>query len=99
MSLQFNLVSSRLGLRASSQPALAPLEALQVLETLALVAGATEVEFLDILVVAQFIGGAVEHDLALFHNVAVARHRERRARVLLHQEDGDAEIAVDLTDD
>src|SRR3954462_10596588 len=82
----------------SSQPSLAPLEALQILETLALVAGAAEVEFLDVLVVAQLVGGAVEHDLALLHDVAVACDRQRRARVLLHQENGDTEVAVDLAD-
>src|SRR6266403_1033439 len=37
-----------------SQPPLPPLKAFQVLKTLALVAGAAEVEFLDILIVAQF---------------------------------------------
>src|SRR6185437_4547485 len=84
---------------ANSQPALAALEALQILKTLALVAGAAEVEFLDVLVVAQFIGRAVEHHLALLHDVTVARHRQCRARVLLDQEDGDAEVAVDLADD
>src|SRR6516165_11241640 len=66
-----------------SQPSLPPLEALQVLETLALVAGAAEVELLHILIVAQLIGRAVKHDLALFHDVAVACDRKRGARILL----------------
>src|SRR5579859_5996026 len=83
----------------SSQPPLPPLKTLQILETPALVAGAAEIEFLDVLVVAQFVYGAVEHHLALLHDVAVARDRKRRARVLLDQEDGDAEIAVDRLDD
>ena len=39
-----------------SQPPLPPLEAFQVLETLALVAGAAEIKFLDVLIVAQFVG-------------------------------------------
>src|SRR5207237_398748 len=84
---------------AGLQPSLPPLEALQVLEALALVAGATEVELLDVLVVAQLGGRAVEHDLALFHDIAVARDRKCRARVLFHQKNGDAEVAVDLVDD
>jgi hypothetical protein len=36
-----------------SQPSLSPLETFQILETLALVAGAAEIEFLDVLIVAQ----------------------------------------------
>src|SRR4051812_44727358 len=85
--------------RASSQPPLPALETLQVLETLALIAGAAEIEFLDVLIVAQLVGAAVEHDLPLFHDVAVACHRQRGAGVLLDQQDGDAEVAVDLADD
>src|SRR4029077_7322360 len=68
------------------QPALASTKALEILEALALLAGAAEVEFLDILVVAQFVGGSVEHDLALVHDVAVARDRQRSAGVLLDQQ-------------
>src|SRR6266404_6676480 len=82
-----------------SQPPLPSLEALQVLETLALVAGAAEVEFLDVLIIAQLVGAAVEHHLALLHDITVARDRERSARILLHQQNGDAEVAVDLADD
>src|SRR5205085_6179982 len=40
----------------SLQPPLPALETFQVFKTLALVAGAAEVEFLDVLVVAQFVG-------------------------------------------
>src|SRR2546421_11317415 len=47
----------------SSQPPLPPFKTLQILKTLALVAGAAEVELLDVLVVAQLIGAAVEHHL------------------------------------
>src|SRR5713226_4094052 len=81
------------------QPPLPPLKTFQILKTLALVAGAAEVKLLDVFIVAQLVGAAVEHHLALFHDVAVARDRQRGARVLLHQQDGDAEIAVDLADD
>src|SRR3954467_9326286 len=78
------------------EPALPALEALQVLETLALVAGAAKIKLLDVLVVAQFVRAAVEHHLALFHDVAMARHRQRGAGVLFDQQDGDAEVAVDF---
>src|SRR3954451_10282258 len=90
--------SAKVRARVASQPPLPPLEALQVLEALALVASASEVELLDVLIVAQLVGAAVQHHLALFHDVAVTCDRERRARVLLHQKDGDAEIAVDCLD-
>src|SRR6476620_10733214 len=89
----------RSGRLQRSQPPLPPLKAFQVLKTLALVAGAAEVKLFYVLIVAQFGGRAVEHHLALFHDVAVASHRERGARVLLHQKDGDAEVAVDVADD
>src|SRR5581483_715546 len=82
-----------------SQPSLAPLEAFQILEALALVAGAAEIELLDVLIVAQLVRGAVEHDLALINDVAMACDRQRGARVLLDQQDGDAEVAIDLLDD
>src|SRR5450631_4753938 len=84
---------------APSQPPLPSLKTLQVLEALALVAGAAEIKLLDVLIVAQLVGAAVKHHLALLHDVAVTRHRECRARVLFHQQDRDAEIPVDLGDD
>src|SRR5262249_57606753 len=79
---------------SESQPALAAAEASQVLEALALLAGAAEVEFLDVLVVAQRLRGSVEHDLALLHDVAVTGDRQRRAGILLDQQHRDAEIAA-----
>ena len=81
------------------KPALAPLEAFQVLEAAPLAAAAAEIELLHILVARKFGGGAVEHDLALLHDIAVARHLQRGAGVLLDQQDGDAEVAVDAGDD
>src|SRR5207247_9738587 len=40
---------------------------------------------------AQLVGGALEDDRALFHDVATVAHVERHARVLLDQQHGDAE--------
>src|SRR6266849_1208762 len=73
------------GEAAALQPPLPPLKAFQILKTLALVAGAAEVKLLDVLIVAQLVGAAIEHHLALLHDVAVACDRQRGARVLLHQ--------------
>src|SRR5690606_37668818 len=81
------------------EPPLAALEALEVLEALALLVAAAEVKLLDVFVVAQFVSGAVEHHLALLHDVAVAGDAERGAGVLLDQQNGDAEVAVDAGDD
>jgi hypothetical protein len=49
-----------MGGHSLSQPPLSSLEAFQVLGALALIAGTTEVEFLDVFIVAQFEGGAVD---------------------------------------
>src|SRR5712664_4569723 len=75
-----------------SQPPLPSLKTLQVLKALALVAGTAEIELLDVLIVAQLFRAAVEHHLALFHDVAMACHRERGARVLFHEQDRDPGI-------
>src|SRR5258707_15625735 len=58
--------------RARSQPPFPSLKTLQVLEALALVAGAAEIKLLGIFVVAHFAGAAVAHHLAWLHDVAVA---------------------------
>jgi hypothetical protein len=41
-----------------SQPPLPSLEAFQVLETLARIAGAAEIKLLDVLIVAQLVGAS-----------------------------------------
>ncbi len=73
------------------KPTLASFEALEVLEALALISSAAKIEFLDVFVVAQFIGGAVEHDLALFHDVAMAGDGQRSAGVLLDKQNRHAQ--------
>jgi hypothetical protein len=58
--LDFLIIGVSCAARSSLQPALAPLEAFEVLVLIARIA---EIEFLDILVVTQFAGGAIEPDL------------------------------------
>src|SRR5690606_13292301 len=92
---------SRLSYQADigSEPALAALVGLQVLERAALFAAASQVELPDVLVVDQLGLRAVEHDLARLHDVAVAGRVQRHARVLLDQQDGDLQFAIELADD
>src|SRR5262245_26586200 len=62
----------------------------------ALATAAAEIEFLDVGMAAQALGGAVEHDAAVLHHVAVVGDLERDRRALLDDQDGDAELAPDL---
>src|SRR5216684_1850661 len=61
-------------------------------------ADATEIELLDVGMTAQPLGAAVEHDAAVLHHVAVVGDGERHRRALLDDEDGDAELAPDLSE-
>src|SRR3954465_5741648 len=62
----------------------------------ALAALGTEVELLDVGMATQARGGAVEHDPAVLHSVAVGADPQRHGRALFDDEDGDAELAPDL---
>src|SRR6476620_5255311 len=62
----------------------------------ALAALGTEIEFLDVGMAAQALGAAVEHDPAVLHHVAVVGDLPRHGRALLHDQDGDAELAPDF---
>src|SRR3981081_3698499 len=62
----------------------------------ALAALGAEIELLDVGVAAQALGGAVEHDPAVLHHVTVVGDFERHGRALLHDQDGDAELAPDF---
>ena len=55
-----------------------------------------EVELLHVLVVDQLFRFAVEHHLAVFHDVAVAGDGKRHAGVLLHQQDRRLLFLVDV---
>src|SRR5262249_9473336 len=61
-----------------------------------LTALAAEIEFLDVLVLAQALGRAVEHDAAVFHDIAVVGDVEPYRGALLHDQNGDAELAPDF---
>src|SRR2546425_4346497 len=57
-----------------------------------------EVELLDVRVAAQALGGAVEHDPAVLHHVAVVGDFERHRRALLDDQYGDAELTPDFAE-
>src|SRR4051812_5427987 len=59
-------------------------------------AGLAEIELLHVLMAAQPLGAAVEHDTAVLHHVAIVGDRERRRRALLHDQNGEAEFAADF---
>jgi hypothetical protein len=55
------------------KPSLSSLVALAVAEALTIGTPDTEVELLDVLVLAQSLGLAVHHDAAVFENIAMCR--------------------------
>src|SRR4051794_5187937 len=57
--------------RNRSEPPLPPLVALQVAKALAFSAVPAKVEFLDILIVRKRLGGAIQNDLPLLHDIAI----------------------------
>src|SRR5258708_17149063 len=62
----------------------------------ALAALGAEIEFLDVGMAAQALGGAVEHDPAVLHHISVVGDFQRYGRALLHDQDGDAQLAPDF---
>src|SRR6516165_5256857 len=61
-----------------------------------LAALAAEIEFQHVRVLAQALSRAVEHDAAVFHDIAVVGDGERHRGALLHDQNGDAELAPDF---
>src|SRR6185437_13747302 len=59
----------------------------------------TEIEFLDVGIVAQLVDRAFKDDAAVFQNIAEMRHRQRHVGVLLDQENGNALLLVEPADD
>src|SRR3954454_4787509 len=85
--------------RSSASSAIPPPAAailLHVAVIPALAALGTEIELLDVGMAAQAGGGAVEHDPAVLHHVAVVGDLQRHGRALFDDEDGDAELAPDF---
>jgi hypothetical protein len=68
---------------------IAPSVVLDVAERAAALAADAEVEFLDVLVLAQGSGLAVEHHAAVLQDVAVMGVAQRDVGVLLGQQDRD----------
>src|SRR5215475_7279071 len=58
-----------------------------------------EIEFLDVFLLQQPLAGVGHDDAADLEHVAEVGGHERHVRVLLDQQDGDAELAVDALDD
>src|SRR6266550_9009047 len=83
----------------SLQPPLAPAVVLDVAERTAAFAADAEIEFLDVLVLAQRGGVAVEHDAAVLQDVAVMGKAQRHVGVLLGQQDRDLLALVEVPDD
>src|SRR5262245_57509418 len=88
--------SERRSISSSAIPSPAAAVLLDLAVAAALAAFAAEVEFLDVGMAAQPLGGAVEHDAAVLHHVAVVGDLERYGRALLDDQDGDAELAPDF---
>src|SRR5919205_3759622 len=86
---------------SSTQPALAPLVVLHVAETLE-AAGAdagAEVKLADVAIAGELLDRAIDDDLALLHDVAVARDRKRHRGILLDEQDRHAALLVNASDD
>src|SRR5437763_9751292 len=85
--------------RSSSSSAI-PAAATPVLLDLAVAATlagrGAEIELADVLMRAQPLGRAVEHDASVFHHVAVIGDVERHLRVLLDDEKRHAKAITDL---
>ncbi|MNT05401.1 hypothetical protein D3C72_1400200 [compost metagenome] len=73
---------------------------LDVLEAFCLAPAAhAQIKLAHIRVAGQAFGRSVDHDLAVFHDVAAVRHGQRDRGVLLHQQHGGAAFGVDAGDD
>src|SRR5215813_13382709 len=61
--------------------------------------GDAEIELLDVLVLAQRLGLAVEHHAAVFEHIAVTRVFQRHAGVLLREQERHRLLGVEIADD
>src|SRR5215471_21012856 len=83
----------------SRQPALAAFIMLTFAERFALALGDAQVEFLDVLVLAQRRRLAVEHDATALQDIAVARVAQRHVGVLLGEQERHALVLIEAFDD
>src|SRR6516225_1655139 len=88
--------SVRPSISSSAIPSPAAAILLDVAIASSLAALAAEIEFLHVGVLAQAVSRAVEHDAAVFHDIAVVGDGERHGGALLHDQNGDAELAPDF---
>src|SRR5262249_18970779 len=86
----------RPSISSSAIPSPAAAILLDVAIASSLAALAAEIEFLHVRMLAQALSGAVKHDAAVFHDIAVIGDVERYSGALLHDQDGDAELAPDF---
>src|SRR5215472_550137 len=86
----------RPSMSSSAIPSPAAAILLDVAIASSLAALAAEIEFLHVRVLAQALSRAVKHDAAVFHDIAVIGDVERYSGALLHDQDGDAELAPDF---
>src|SRR5262245_41904561 len=85
--------------RSTSSSAIPPPAAailLHVAVASSLPAGSAEIELLDVGMLAQTFGAAVEHDATILHDVAIVCDLERDGRTLLDDQNRDAELAPDF---
>src|SRR5262245_56905581 len=87
-------------LRSSTSSSAIPPPAAAVLFDVAVAAAPAarlaEIEFLDVGMVGQARAVAVEHDAAVLEDIAVVGNLQCHGRALLHQHDGNIELAARL---
>src|SRR5215468_4985783 len=83
----------------SRQPALAAAVVLDVAVALAAAGGEAEVEFLDVVVGAQPLAGAVHDHPTILEDVAVVGIAERDVGVLLRQQEAHLALTIEPADD
>src|SRR5215831_5031680 len=86
----------RPSMSSSAIPSPAAAILLDVAIASSLAALAAEIELLHVRMLAQALSRAVEHDAAVFHDIAVVGDVERNGGALLHDQNGDAELAPDF---
>src|SRR6266478_4879640 len=88
--------SDRRSSSSSAIPSPAPAILLDLPVAAPLPAPVAEIELLDVGMGAQALGRAVEHDLAVLHDVAVVGNLQCDRGALLDHQDGDAELAANV---